>query len=202
MEILSSPTIWTVIVAIAAIVIIPITIRQQKRKELTYEVASFTIVLKVNAGKEVKSRVQVLLDGQPVQNACVVILKIWNSGNVPIKREDFDNNQPLKIYFRGKTQVLEAEVLETVPGNIGTEAKTSLKLNPENITIDPLLLNSRDLIVLRILVADLFYEDNIRVNARIIGGKIINWKDTELYKSYLYIKEIGNSRWLNVVSVF
>src|SRR2546421_9972889 len=148
MDFLLSP-IWAIIAAIAAVIIIPITIRLRERKVLAYEVIANTTILSVQEGKYVKGRVQVLLDNKPVRNVQIVVLRIWNSGNAPIKREDFDNHNPIEVDLGKEAEVLEAEVLETIPNNIEAEVKASLKIDSGSVKITPILFNSQNSIKLR-----------------------------------------------------
>ncbi|MGZ6356482.1 MAG: hypothetical protein ACXWOX_18060, partial [Ktedonobacteraceae bacterium] len=73
---------------------------------------------KVSFQKELKDRVQLLFDKKPIENARLVLLKIWNSGNVPIQIDDYDKNNPIMFDFGEHAEILDADVLETVPTHI------------------------------------------------------------------------------------
>ncbi len=118
MEFLSSP-VWQIIIN-AAIGLITVSVsvlifrKQIKRKGISYEVVSDAPVLSIR--EEVKGRVKVLFDTKPVSDARMVILKIWNSGNTDILTNEFVD--PIKFNFGEKAEILDAEILETVPINI------------------------------------------------------------------------------------
>jgi hypothetical protein len=196
MEFLSNPLWQFIINATIAIlaIIIPVLIyrKKQNQRGITYQVISNTSIL--NFKEDIKGRVQVLFDNKPVGDVRLVILKIWNSGNIPIlPNEHID---PLKFDFGKNVEILDTDVLETVPGDIKENAKASLKPNAGGFILEPLLLNSNDSITLNVLVAQPLLTEDIRVNARIVGvNQIIklNGKATvrltrfriALYSSYL-----------------
>src|SRR2546425_7217887 len=122
MEFLSNP-LWqflvNVTIAILAIVI-PVLIyrKKQNQRGITYQVISNTSIL--NFKEDIKGRVQVLFDNNPVGDVRLIILKIWNSGNIPIlPNEHID---PIKFDFGNNVEILDTDVLETVPGDIKENA--------------------------------------------------------------------------------
>jgi hypothetical protein len=65
--------------------------------------------------------------------------------------------------------------LESVPGEIKETAKSALKMNVGSVTLEPLLLNARDSITLKILLAQTPLTKEVRVNGRIVGiNQILN----------------------------
>jgi len=162
--ILSSP-IWAVVAAIATIVAILISIKQQQRKAVSYKVISDTPILSLK--EEVKSRVQVLFDAKPVGNTRLVVLKILNSGNIPILPSDYIDS--IKLSFGADSEILDAEVLETVPSDMKDKAKAPLKDDIGSVTLEPILLNSKESITLKVLLAQTHLTKEIKVAARIVG---------------------------------
>ena len=170
LAILSSPA-WAVIAAIATVVTIFISIRQHQRKAISYKVISDTPLLSLK--EEVRSRVQVLFDAKPVGNTRLVVLKILNSGNVPILSTDYDD--PIKIGFGDNAEILDAELLESVPSDIKDKAKAPFKDDIGGVILEPLLLNSKESITLKILLAQAHLSKEIKVTARIVGiNQIVN----------------------------
>ena len=99
MEFLSNP-VWQLMINIAIgllTIIVSITIyrKQQNRKGITYEIISNTSMLSFR--NEVIGRVQILFDKKPIAYARLVILKIWNSGNVAIEPNQYSD--PIKVHF-------------------------------------------------------------------------------------------------------
>jgi hypothetical protein len=168
-SVLSSP-IWAVIAAIATVIAIFISIRQQQRKGISYKVVTDTPLLSLK--EEVKGRVQVLFDAKPVGNSRLVVLKIFNSGNVPILPTDYI--EPIKLGFGVNTEILDSEVLETVPTDIKDKAKApNTKDDIGGVMLEPLLLNSRDSITLKVLLAQTHLTKEVKVTGRIVGIKQI-----------------------------
>lgn len=197
MEFLSSPvwqiTINAAIGLLTIIVSILIFRMQLKRKSITYEVISDAPVLSIK--KEVKGRVQVLFDSKPVSDAHLVILKIWNSGNTHILAEDYID--PIKFDFGKNAEILDAEILETSPNDIKDNRKASLKLDTGSLILEPLFLNSKDSITIKVLLAQTLIIKEIKANGRIVGiNQIIKFDKirnrhplarTVIYLSYLVL---------------
>lgn len=171
-DVISNP-IWVplsvIIPSIVSIISICVSIyvfrKQRSRKGIVCELISHAVIL--SAAEEVKKRVKFILDNKlPVNDLCLVLLKIWNSGNTAIKPADF--RRPLKIDFGG-AEVLEAEVLDTSSIGVKEEAKTSLRLNPRNVTLEPLLLNSKESINLKVLLTG-HTSNSIQADTHIIEG--------------------------------
>lgn len=163
-----SSGIWqSVSVFIAIITLffsIHISRKRPSRKEIICDLISDAMVL--SAAEEVKKRVKFLLDNKPVSDLSLVILKVWNSGNASILPTDF--RRPLKIDFGG-AEVIEAEVLETTSRGVKEEAKTSLKRNSKNLTLEPLLLNSKESINLKVLLTG-HTTNKVQADTHIIEG--------------------------------
>jgi|SRR5450755_3466896 hypothetical protein len=151
---------------ITSIVSVAIFRRQQNRKGITYRIISDTPILSLK--EEIKGTIQLLFRTKSVSNARLVILKIWNSENTPILPGDFID--PIRLSFGANSEILDAEMLESVPYHLKDKAKSSLKIETESIVLEPILLNSRNSITLKILIAQtppLTREFNI--SAHIVG---------------------------------
>ena len=140
-------TVSIAIAALALFVAIITYFQRPKRKAIAWELVSDEMLL--NVGGAVKNRVQILLDNKPVSDLCLMVLKVWNSGNAPIQPADFQ--RPLRFDFGG-AEVLDAEILESTSSNINKETKASLKRTSRSVVLEPLLLNSKDLITLKVLL--------------------------------------------------
>ena len=166
MEFLRDP-FWQFIGAVLALIAIAVSVvlylLQRKRKVLAYEIVSRTPLLSVK--EEVKGRVQITFDGQPVSDATMVILKLLNSGNVPIL--PFDFLRPVNIGFGKDAQILSAEIIETNPDNI----EASVEVGAQTLTLVPVLLNGGDSVTLKVLLTR--FEGDVDVNGRIVGVKQI-----------------------------
>lgn len=160
----------TLFVGIITVVISILLYRKQRRRKLlTYQIVSDTPVL--SAERELADKVQVLFNGKPVDDARLVVLRLWNAGNESIKTEDYDQQTPIVIDFGENTEVLDAEILETSPASIKMRQLLSIASDIAAILLQPLLLNSKDSITVKVLLSR--FTGTIQVNARIDGVKEI-----------------------------
>jgi hypothetical protein len=161
-EFLRDP-IWQFIGAILGLVAIIISIivfyMQRRKKSLAYEIIANTSLLTLN--DEIKGKVQILFEGSVVQNVYLILLHILNDGNTAIVSSDYEF--PLTFEFGETSQILSAEVVKTSPNKL--EPQFTLRKNSVEFT--PLLLNSGDSIVFKLLLAQ--YEGELSVRARIMG---------------------------------
>jgi ABC-type amino acid transport system permease subunit len=159
--------LWQFIAAIVGILLLIITIYfyflQRQYKELSFEIISNTPIL--SKAKEIADKIQLLYDGKPVNNVNLIIIKITNSGNIPIIRTDYE--RPIAFYFDSKSKVLDAEVIKTVPDDL----KIKLNTSNDKIILEPVLLNEADSLTLKIILSE--YNGAIRPDARILGIKAI-----------------------------
>jgi hypothetical protein len=155
-----------------SIITVVIYRRQQTRKGITYKVISDTPILSLK--EEVKGKIKVLFGTKPINNVRLVIVKIWNSENTPILPSEYID--PIRLGFGGNVEILDAEILEAIPQDIKDNVKASLKLNIESVILEPLLLNSRDSITLKVLLAQTPLTKELKINARIVGvNQIVNF---------------------------
>ena len=150
------------LVALAAVFIIAIL--QRKRKRLSYEIMAQTSVLAVK--EELRKRVQILFDGSPVTDAEMLVLRIVNTGNIPVLASDYI--RPVCFRLAEPARVLTAEVLETNPA--GIDAAVS-QPDVSSIALAPTLLNPRDSVVVKLLVAG--HHAEVTVDARVVGVRSI-----------------------------
>ena len=173
------------ILAILAAILIPILIyrRQKNRKEITYEVVSSTLVLPIlDIGEQVKSKLQILYDGKLVNDLQIVVLKVSNTGNIPIEATDFENNRPITFDFGEEAEIFDVEVLDTIPISFKSRAEIAFKFDQGKVHLEPLLLNDQDIIIFKVLLIK-FIRD-ICVNGRISGVKEILGMDKNRQRSF------------------
>ena len=165
-EILRDP-IWQFIAVILALAAILISIflyqKQRRRKALSYEIISRTPLLSME--EEVKGKLQILFDKKPVQQVHLIVVRIVNSGNLPILSPDYE--RPIGFSFGEKGKILTTEVVETYPSSL----RASVRIEGEKVVLDSALLNQGDSIKLKILVSQ--FDGQIAVDGRIVGVKDI-----------------------------
>src|SRR5437763_1422181 len=71
--------------------------KQHTRKELSYQIISDASIVSID--DELKDKIAILFEGTHLNNMRLLVLKIWNSGNIAIKRDDYD--EPISIAFKG-----------------------------------------------------------------------------------------------------
>jgi hypothetical protein len=162
MDFLRDPIVDLIIgVVVTIVVAFVVYVMQRNRKEMAYDVISNTLVLSID--HEVRGKIQVLYEGKPVDDARLVVLRIWNSGKVPISSNDFE--RPVTFDFGKDAEVLDATIFETKPSNLTDEAVLEKDIN--KVILRPLLLNRDDSIKFKVLLTRL--RRNIQVSARISG---------------------------------
>jgi hypothetical protein len=165
-EILRDP-LWQFIGVILALIAIGVSILiyllQRNRKSLSYEVLSDTPLLTLK--EELEGRLQILYEGTPIKNAQLIVIRILNSGNMPIPANDYE--RPLQFVFGNSAKILSAEVTDKVPDNL----LANVTVTDHGFELKPTLLNSKDSITVKVLVSD--YQKILKADARIIGVKSV-----------------------------
>jgi hypothetical protein len=160
--------IGTILALFAIIVTVVIYLLQRNKKLLTYQILTNTQLFKV--GEKLKGKLEMIYDGIPVKNMFLVMIRIENNGNQSITSQDFE--KPISIFFGDEAKILNAEVEDVFPKNL----KPVIAIEkPNQIVIQPLLLNKKEGFVLKFLFQD--YGNIIEFDARISGIR-------EVYKIY------------------
>jgi hypothetical protein len=156
--------------AIGGIITYWIFRKQRIKKEISYQIISDAPIASIN--KEVADRVEVTFDGKPVKDMSLLVLKIWNSGNVAVKTEDYF--EPINYEFAGRT-VVGSDLLSTEPEDL-IDPKvigTFLTQGQESIELPKFPFNSMETISLKILLTG--SKGEICRRGRIADGKIIEY---------------------------
>lgn len=139
-------------------------VMQRRRKNLSYEIISRTPLL--SAREELAGRFQILFEGKRVKEVQMVVVRITNSGNVPITTTDYE--RPVSLDLGDKAEVLGADVTDTKPD--GLEVSIGVK-ERRRVVLNPSLLNPNDSITLKLLVSA--YQGSLTVSGRIVGVRQI-----------------------------
>ncbi len=162
-EIFDHP-IWTFIAIISGITIpIIIYLVQRSKKGIGYTILSCNELIKnpsIHSSKKLKGRLEILYNGQPVSNVYHILIRIFNSGNVPIRPEDYE--LPLKIDFGKKTQILR-KILSKSSEDINVKDKVEKNV----IKLNKFLFNKGESIKYSIFLAD--YTNSLNISGRIAG---------------------------------
>ena len=180
-------SIWGFVIGLVVIILMIIIYKlQRRRKTLSYEIVSNTPLFNVHG--EIKGRLQVIFDGKPINDKVhLVMVKIINSGNTPIKPDDYIH--PISVNLGESAQILASEVYKTNPENIEASIKFKLIIEEDSnnpniatmkseVILNPTLLNGGDSITLKILTTQI--ADDIIVDGRIVGVKKINTRHSTI----------------------
>jgi hypothetical protein len=183
---------WQVILAIVALIVGYIFFRAQtQRKNLSYKILSSRPLFQTE--RDVKQKFEINFEGQPVNDLHLLIIQIYNSGNIPITKSDYERE--VRLIFKPNNIILTAEITESIPANLGASLQIVKTVEPvdaveqnfihkHHIEFSQILLNKGDLMTAEILLNH--YEGGIIVDGRIVGVKEIRqamdsyWKRMEL----------------------
>lgn len=165
MQILSDPVwlglIFTALGLLAAIFIpLVIYLKSKNNKEISYRDIAIVPLFHINY--QVKENFEVLFQGEPVSNATLISVEVWNSGNVPIEEADFID--PIKLSYGDEADIIFASIGSN-PENILSWIK--LEKNGKYLTFKPRLLNKGYRIVISSMVSG--FSETIKVEGLIKG---------------------------------
>jgi hypothetical protein len=176
-------SIWQFAGAIFGLVAILVSVifflAQRKRKSLAYEVVTNTPLLSV--AEEIKGKLKILYEDKLVSKVQLVLLKLTNTGNIPILSSDFDRE--VSFSFGASTQILSAEISDTEPKD---NSDASIVINGFKVIVKPILFNSGDSITVRALLGQ--FDGKIIVDGRIVGVKEISEKKEKIDWKYFYLR--------------
>ena len=165
-DVLSDP-IWQSLGVIVGIIAVAVSVTigvitislSRRRKALSYEILAMAPL--VTLDRDIRERVQILFDGQLVHDVKLALIRLTNSGNIPIKTGDFE--RAVTLSFNPEAKILTAAATETSPQDLDI----SLHVEPAKVTVKSGLLNPRDSITVKILATDV--RDSFSVSGRIVG---------------------------------
>ena len=150
--------VWQFVGVIVGFTAIAVTIylsrKQRRLNRIDYAVTTNETVLSIKEGEEVRGKVKVIYTygghEEEIRDARLIILKIWNSGNVSIRQEDFidPDEQGISFSFGVDAKVLYCEIADREPKNI----KANLKTDSNKVTLEKLDFLDGDIITIKILL--------------------------------------------------
>ena len=161
---------------ITIVAVFVIFVLQLRKKTLTYTVLTNSGV--VPGPGEGKSNIQIRFKGKVVPKVRLVEIRIKNSGNLPIKPEDYI--EPLSLRLPN-SEILSSEVRDAHSLGAYIEKKLS---NQSEIVLGKTLLNPTDFFDVKVLLAD--GDADLSLAGRIVGvSKIRNLTGREVNYSIL-----------------
>jgi hypothetical protein len=161
-DILRDP-IWQFVIGIITLVITIWLANRSYSKVISYEIVAKTSLVNI-APTSAKNRVRILLDDKPIENAELLLVKIKNTGLLPIKSSDFET--PLILSLGTSAKILDSEIYDLSPRNL----QVKFSAENETIKINPVLLNSKDSFTVKIIAESL---SKVELSGRIVGVKNI-----------------------------
>lgn len=137
---------------------------QRKKKELSYEIVSTTELVN-KSDPSIDEKLTLYYDGSEIISAKSIVIRIANTGNIPITTSDFEGSD-IVIHFNGNL-VWVSSIVHKFPEDLNLK----LTISPKDafyISIAPLLLNPGDEFTFSALVEGVKTEAP-RVKVRIIG---------------------------------
>lgn len=135
--------IWQFVGATLALIAIFITLKQNNRKKISYEILTDIDVFNTrDNNSELKLHYKKTLINKPR----LIEIKIYNSGNIPISKVDYE--RPIEIIFATSSIIIDAEVVETHPPNI----ETQISKDGSKLYFSSGVFNSGDIIKIRVLL--------------------------------------------------
>lgn len=156
-----------------AIVNLVIWFKTRVRKELSYEYSRVPVL---RVAREVKRKLSILFQDEPVGNIDLIVLQVSNTGNTPITSEDYET--PINFKVREPSKILSASVARAIPENL----PASVSIKDQTVVVEPILLNRGDSIIIDMLIDE--FDGTIRPDGRIVGVKKI---ESEEEKKARYI---------------
>jgi hypothetical protein len=161
MKLLRDP-IWQFVAAVLALLAIIIGgvyfLLDRPVRDLQIEILSNSPLISVEG--DIAEDIKILYKDQPVQTLSVILLRIENTGNVPIRETDY--SQPVLISVSPDAEVGEFSIVETRPLGIDLSLE---KIAPHQVEFSRSLINPGDQVLVKILVVD--NDGTLDVNARI-----------------------------------
>ncbi len=149
---------------VALIVSVVLYLFSRQRKLLAYEIVASEPLLTIN--EALTGAIKVIYDDKEVRDVHLLILRVSNSGNIPIRKEDFD----LSLAFSfDSAKVLSYKVLATDPEGLPASLRPSG--GKRGIVLNPLLLNPSDSVVLKFILSQ--YNNELEPTGRVVGVKQI-----------------------------
>lgn len=166
--------IGVTIACITLIITLIIYFLQKNKKGISYEVLSKTPLLTIR--EKLEGKIKILYLEREVQNVTFLEIKILNTGNVGIPSADYE--RPIRFIFDNNAEILSAEVIRAEPETLST----SLTIHANEITLEPVLMNSKDYISMKVIIS------NSAGEAVYVDGRIKDVKEIKKQgSSYMYL---------------
>ncbi|AVQ80768.1 hypothetical protein [Variovorax sp. PMC12] len=148
------------IAAFTAIFAITGPLRREKKKELSFGILQRSTLL--GATPSILPDAKMLYKGEEVDRLTSVTVAWMNTGQVPIPPADFERH--LTLHLTNVKHLFSVELVQCSPAHL----RPNYMLFTDTMSIQPMLLNPTDFVILRLLVSNTARVD-ASLEARILG---------------------------------
>jgi hypothetical protein len=153
-----------------------------RRKALSYQILLSKALISVVG--TAKRRIAVSFDGSTVEDAHLVIVKVVNTGHMPVNPGEYQ--MPISLLVGPQSRIVLADVVETWPAELderfllaGEGTSIIEKVETNRVTLRPVLLNPEEYVTVQMLVSNL--TGKVVVQGHIQGVKHIReWRKRSL----------------------
>jgi hypothetical protein len=110
----------------------------KENRNFTYQLISFEKLI----SQPKPANMTILIDDRPIADPFYTLIKLQNTGNSPIKGNDFDG--PISIRFQEEANIFYYSIVEKSPRHINT----NISVHGRDINIEPTLFNPDDYIII------------------------------------------------------
>lgn len=157
-------SVWTFIAAILALLALIFSVYtyfgNRETKSLRIEILSNSPLISMD--DNITKDITVLYKDRPVRAVSLILVRLENSGNVPIRENDYSS--PIVFSLASNAEVGEASIVETKPNSIEI---SPAKIATNQTELSNSLLNPGDQVLLRILALN--NDGTLNITARIAG---------------------------------
>jgi hypothetical protein len=153
--------VLTTIISIAAVVPAWLVINFNNKKALSYDIQSISPL--ITEDQALNRGIKILFDNKEVTKPYVSVIKLINTGGIPIEKIDYDG--PIIFETGQNTRLLSVSIIDKLPLSITTNTVQ----NGNTLQLMPTLLNPEDSIYIKLITGDNKPKFNVR--GRISGIK-------------------------------
>lgn len=151
--------------------------RQIDKRRFVYQIKS-TPIIKIDGVSH--EDIEIRFKGIPVQQLTLYSVSVFNLGNRPILREDWD--ETLRIRFGSSIKIVDARLAASFPKNLKPPFVIKAENNDKEIHFEPFLINAREGFRAEIIIAG---EQDPILHTRIVGISQIEQLDIQDQRSRL-----------------
>lgn len=145
----------------------------EEKKAIEYSIVGEREIFNKEDYEENWPRLKFNMEDSELKNAILTVIKVVNSGKVPIKGDDFESPIRFDLEFGG------GMMMPRVAASHPMDLPVDISVDDNSLLISPLLLNTGDYFYIEILT-----ESKVsikKVTARIVGIDVLKEKELESY---------------------